>query len=116
MKNCHKTLGFFEIVINTNHNYELRIPNILELLKLVMMHPTTTASCERTFRLNKLIKSDIGSTMTHKEFNHLHITKHCKYMLSEMHVEDLMREFMSANNRCKNHFGRVTRDNMRVII
>ena len=116
MKNFRKMLGFFEIVINDNYNHEFYAPNVLELLKLVMMHPATTASCERSFRLSKLIKSDMQTTMTHERFNYLCIIQHCECMLSEMHVKDLIREFMSFNDRRKKHFGRVTRRNMRVII
>ena len=81
-----------------------------------MTHPATTASCERSFRLSNLIKSDMRSTMTHEPFNHLRIIKHCRHMLSETHVEDLMKEFVSANDRRKKHFGRATRGNMEAII
>ena len=59
VKNFHGILGFFELVIKCNYNYELFLPNMLKLLKLVMIHPATTASCERSFRLSNLIKSDI---------------------------------------------------------
>ena len=116
VKNFHDILKFFEVVVSSDYNYNLFIPNIIDLLKLVMIHPATTASCERSFRLSKLIKSDIRSTMTHERFNHLCIIKHYKHMLSEIPVENLMQEFVSVNDRRKKHFGRVTRGKMKAII
>ena len=81
-----------------------------------MIHPATAASCEMSFRLSKLIKSDVRSTMTHERFNHLCIIKYYKYLLSEVPIENLMQEFASVNDRRKKHFGRVTRDKMKAII
>ena len=116
VKNFRKILGFFELVAKCDYNYELFLPNMLKLLKLVMIHPATTASCERSFRLNNLIKSDIRSTMSHERFNHLRVMKHYKEILKELNLEDLMREFTSRNDRRKNHFSRIARVNMKSII
>ena len=116
MNNFHDIIKFFEIVVSSDYNHKLFMPNIIDLLKLVMIHPATTASCERSFRLSKLIKSDVRSTMTHERFNHLCLIKHYKHLLSEVPVESLMQEFVSVNDRRKKHFGRVTRDKMKAII
>ena len=89
---------------------------MLKLLKLVMIHPATTASCERSFRLSNLIKSNIQSTMLHERLNHLCMIKHYKEILKELNLEDLMREFASRNDRRKNHFSRIARVNMKSII
>ena len=114
-KNFHEILGFFELVVKCNYNYELFLPNMIKLLNLVMIHPTIRASCERSFRLSNLIKSDIRSTMSHERLNHLYMIKHYKEVLNELNLADLMWEFASRNNRRKNHFSRIVRVNIKAL-
>ena len=82
--NCaHDALDFFRRTVEGKYNYSLFSPNIFKLVRLVMTHPATTATCERSFRLSGLIKTDIRSTMTDKRFNHLCMLKHHKDSLTE---------------------------------
>ena len=52
-------LEFFDDVVKCEFKWELFSSNTVKLLRLAMIHPATTATCERSFILAKLIKTDI---------------------------------------------------------
>ena len=81
-------------------------PNLWTLLRQVVVNPATTASCERSFRLNSLIKTDLQSAMTDKRMNHLCVLKHHKDLLIEIDVKEVMTEFINNVDGRVNTFGK----------
>ena len=66
-----EVLEFFKDAVKCELNWELLAPNAVKFLMLVMIHPSITVTYKRSFRLSKLIKTNILSTMNHHRFNHL---------------------------------------------
>ena len=108
--NCfHDVLDLFAVLKKGSFNFKVSSPNVYKLLRLVMIHPATTATCERSFSLMRVIKSYLRSTMTDKRFNHLSVLKHYTDELMEIDLEDVMAEFVAANDARLNTFGYVKR-------
>ena len=84
-------------------------PNVSKVLPLVVLHPATAATCERSFSLMRVIKSYLRSTMTNERFNHLSVLKHYTDELIEIDLGDVMADFVAANDTRLNTFGYVKR-------
>ena len=108
-KCLHDVFDFFHKTVEKNYNYLLCSPNVFKLLpRLVMMHPATIATCEGSFSLSKLIKTNIRSTMTDQIFNNLSILNHFKNKVKrECDLMSVMKEFTGRNERRVSHFGNV---------
>ena len=101
-------LEFFEDIVKCEFNQEFLSPNAVKSLRLAIIHPATAATCERSFRLAKLIKTDTREAMTYRRFNHLRVLKDHKEILEkECSVGELMCEFAKRNDRGKKHFGKI---------
>ena len=75
-----------------------------------MIHLATTATCERSFSLAKLIRMDLRSTMTDERMNHLSILKYYPEFLMAISIKDIMSEFAAENDLRIRQFGYVKRD------
>ena len=92
MSNCR--VGCFKDVYNkikTSPESEKKpIPNIMRLIKLLLINPTTSCSPERSFSTARRLKSWLRSTMTSQRFNKLallHVHKECTDQLDLMDWE-----------------------------
>ena len=70
-----KSLIFFKNICPCM-NHEAFCPNLWTVIRLVAFHPFTKATCERSFRLNKLVKTSIHSAVTYKRMSQLCVFKH----------------------------------------
>ena len=96
---------FFKKVAKSECEHDMLSPNLWTLLRQVIVNSVTTASCERSFRLNSLIKTDLRSTMTDERMNHLCILKHWKDLLIEIDMKEVMTGFMNNVDDRVNTFG-----------
>ena len=102
-------LDLFAGLKKGSFNFQACSPNVYKLLRLAMIHPVTTATCERSFILMRVIKSCITSTMTDKRFNHLSVLKYHPDEIMYIDLEDVMAEFVAANSARLHTFGYVKR-------
>ena len=51
------------------YDYKVLSPNAWTLIRLVIIHPSTTATCGRSFSLMKFIKSEKRTTITGEGLN-----------------------------------------------
>ena len=86
-KNFNDVFKLFKKVAKSEHKHDTLLPNLWTLLRQVIVNSVTTASCERSFRLNSLIKTDLRSTMTDERMNHLCVLKHYKDLLMEIDMK-----------------------------
>ena len=93
LKCFHDILDFFH---SMQHyiNHRAICPNFWTLIRLVALHAATTSTCERSFKLNKIVKTSIRSTMTNKRMNHLCVCKHYKDDLNKVDIDVMMNEFI----------------------
>lgn len=77
-------------------NYRAIGPNFWTLIRLVALHAATTSTCERSFKLNKQVKTSICSTMTNKRMNHLSVSEYYKEELKKIDIDALMNEFVHS--------------------
>ena len=92
------SLELFINIEKGTYNYKVSFPNVWKLLRLVMINPATTATCERSFSLNTLIKSDTWSTMTDQRMNHLVVLKYYPEDLMDIDIDDVMSDFIARND------------------
>ncbi|KAJ8880007.1 hypothetical protein PR048_020629, partial [Dryococelus australis] len=79
-------------------------PELLNILHLLLVIPSTSLTAERSFSLSKGLKSHLRSTMAKERLNNLP-TLHCYKYADKINVKDLCREFC-CNSYCVSVFGK----------
>ena len=74
-------------------------------MRFLALHAATTATCERSFKLSMIVKTNIRSTMTDKRMNHLCICKHHKKELHELDIGWLMKKLIHVSDEPLKTFG-----------
>ena len=105
MSNCR--VGCFKDVYNKiktcpESEKEL-IPNIMRIIKLLLINPATSCSQERSFSTARRLKSSLRSTMTSQRL--LNVRKECTDQLDLMEIGN---EFIDQNEQRRKHFGKYT--------
>lgn len=85
----------------------LLIPNILQLMKLIMVFPSTAASSERSFSVLRRIKTHMRSTMSQKRLTEVSLCHVHKKRTMLVDVKDVSKTFInnSSSNERKHVFG-----------
>ena len=81
------------------------MPNIIALLKLLLVNPATSASAERSFSLERRLKTWTRSTMLTKRLNALAVLHEHKKLTDELDLKAVATEFVSLNENRKITFG-----------
>ena len=66
----------------------------------------SVASGERTFSVQRRLKSYLRATMTEKRYNNLLILHVHKHKTDELNLTDIAKEFVNRNERRINFFGK----------
>ena len=74
-------------------------------MRIMALHPAAMATCEWTFSLNRIVKTEMRAAMTDARMNHLHMCKHCADVLEQVNIDEIMKEFMNSNERRIRAFG-----------
>ena len=75
------------------------IPNSINIIKLVAVHPATSATAERLFSLARNLNSWLQSTMLPARFNFLALLKFYKERTDNLNLRNIVNEFVSKENR-----------------
>ena len=82
-------------------------PNVINIIKLVVVNPTISAIAERAFSLARNLKTWLRSTMLPARFNFLALVKFHKERTGNVNLLNVVNEFVSKETRL-NLFGRFT--------
>ena len=110
MSNCR--VGCFKDVYNKiktcpESEKEL-IPNIMRIIKLLLINPATSCSPERSFSTARRLKSWLRSTMTSQRFNGLALLNVHKECTDQLDLMEVGNEFIDQNEQRRKHFGKYT--------
>ena len=82
------------------------LANIKKLLHIYLLAPMSVASGERTFSVQRRLKSYLRAMMTEKRYNNLLILRVHKHKTDELNLTDIAKEFVNRNERRINLFGK----------
>ena len=84
------------------------IPNIMHVIKLLLINPATSCSPERSFSTARRLKSWLRSTMTSQRFNALALLNVHKECTDQLGLMEVGNEFINQNEQRRKHFGKYT--------
>ena len=75
----------------------MMIPNIVNLLKLLLVNPATSVSAERSFSLARRLNTWMRSTMLSSPLNAMAILHERKTLTDRLNLTDIAKEFVCRN-------------------
>jgi hypothetical protein len=99
-KNCisKKEWDFDELINIANESV---LPNLKKMLKVVLILPVTTATCERSFSAMRRIKTWLRSRMEQNRLDNLTILNIEKDLLKNLNKEKILDEFAKKPRKLK---------------
>ena len=107
VKTVHDVISVFRR--DTSGTTSVLLGEVAKLMKLFMVLPSSSCSAERSFSTLRRLKTYLRSTMTAERLNSvtvLHIHKELR-PTADLNIDDLMTEFVSANDTRRTMFGAV---------
>jgi hypothetical protein len=100
----HKNVGHIISCIGAC-SVKTMIPQVVLMCKLYLLHPSTTATPERTFSKLRMLKSYLRSTMTQHRLNALLMLFIYKNKVDKMDLKKLVNDFVnSGDSKRRNAF------------
>lgn len=87
-----------------NSHFQVYLPEIHKLLKIMLTIPCTTATPERSFSMLRRLKTYVRSTTTEKRLNHLSIIHSYPDRAKEINLNILTNEFIKKNSFRQQNF------------
>ena len=81
------------------------ISEVMKLVILLLVMPTTNAASERSFSAMRLIKTYLRSTMYQQHLNHLMLMHIHKDQTDALNLVDVANDFIAGSNHRKDVFG-----------
>ena len=103
-----QVINFQEIVKHLQtipHVERSLMPNILILVKLLLVSGATSATPERSFSIARRLKSWLRTSTSQRRFNSLAILNFHKEELDKISLIEVAREFVKNHPYRRNHFG-----------
>ena len=88
------------------------VPNVSRLILLILVLPATSASAERSFSLQRRLKTWLRSKMTQVRFNALSILHEHKEKTDKISLTEIGNQFICKCNERKLNFGSFIPSNM----
>ena len=89
------------------------IPNIVYIMKVVLVSGATTATPERSFSMARRIKTWLWSTMKQRRFNSPSILKSSKPLVDKLPLVKVANEFVEKRPNRRNDFGLFTESDLK---
>ena len=105
VKTVHDVISVFRRYTNGTTSVLLR--EVAKLMKLFMVLPSCSCSAERSFSTLRRLKTYLRSTMTAERLNSVTVLHIHKERTADLNIDDLMTEFVSANDTRRAMFGAV---------
>ena len=90
-------------IMNTSQLTFGMFSELAKFLKIFLTIPVTTATAERSFSALRRLKTYLRSTMTQEKLNNVMLL-HCHKQKTDIDLELIVKEFISANDRRKHFF------------
>ncbi len=87
------------------HAVHLLFPQVLVLLKLLLVCPVSSCECERSFSALRRLKTWLRTTMTQRRLNHISICHVHQEQLDNVNVHELAKLFVEKSEIRRNLFG-----------
>ncbi|XP_028410213.1 uncharacterized protein LOC114532818 [Dendronephthya gigantea] len=87
------------------HAVRLLFPQVLVLLKLLLVCPVSSCECERSFSALRRLKTWLRTTMTQRRLNHISICHVHQEQLDNVNVHELAKLFAQKSEIRRNLFG-----------
>ena len=87
------------------HAVRLLFPQVLVLLKLLLVCPVSSCECERSFSALRRLKTWLRTTMTQRRLNHTSICHVHQEQLDNVNVHELAKLFVEKSEIRRNLFG-----------
>ena len=75
------------------------IPEVMSLVKTILVMPATNASSERAFSILRRVKSYLSTTMSNNHLNHLMICTVHKELVKELSLKQVTNDFVDRLER-----------------
>ena len=102
-------LSRFDAIVNilqeASKETLLLIPNVIVIVKLLLVNAATSATPERSFSMARRIKTWLRTRMTQHRFNVLAILNNHKDLTDDMSVIDIGNEFVKSHPKRYETFG-----------
>ena len=82
------------------------LPNVIRLMHIYLLAPLTTASAERSFSVQRSLKTYLRSTITEKRYNNLLMLNMHKARTDSICLKTIAKEFVGKNERRLRFFGK----------
>ena len=90
----------------------LLIPNVIKILKLLLVNGATSATPERSFSTARRLKTWLRSTMSQKRFNTLAILNTHKELTDKICFVKVGNIFVESQSKRYNHFGKFLQEDI----
>ena len=105
VKTVHDVISVFRR--DTNGTTSVLLGEVAKLMKLFMVLPSCSCSAERSFSTLRRLKTYLRSTMTAERLNSATVLHIHKELTADLNIDDLMTEFVSANDTRRAMFAAV---------
>ena len=97
-----------DTVISVANNGQNRVilPSVVRLIQIYLLAPMSAASAERSFSVQRQIKSYLRNTMSERRYNNLLVLNIHKEKTDSIDLIKLAREFVQKNDRRLKYFGK----------
>lgn len=89
-----------------SQNGTFLLSNAVRLLQIYLLAPMSAASAERSFSVQRRIKSYLRNTITEKRYNNLLVLNIHKEKTDNINLTELAKEFTQKNDRRLRFFGK----------
>jgi hypothetical protein len=96
VKTVHDVISVFRR--DTSGTTSVLLGKVAKLMKLFMVLPSSSCSAERSFSTLWRLKTYLRSTMTAERLNSVTVLHIHKELTADLNIDDLMTEFVSAND------------------
>ena len=99
-------------ILKKYDNHLELIPNVVQILKLLLVNAATSATPERSFSTARRLKTWLRSTMSQKRFASLALLNTHKKLTDNISFIEVGNTFVSSQTRRYDYFGKFTPDDI----
>ena len=101
-----------KILQETDKDTRPMIKNIWTIIRIVLTSGATSATPERSFSMQRRIKTWLRSTMGQKRYNSLSLLKAHTDVVDKLSLIEVAERFTAAQDKRKNEFGTFTESDL----
>ena len=99
-------LGNILEIFNSTPDAMFILREVVRLVQLLLVLPTSSATAERSFSALRRLKSYLRSTITQERLNYLMLLHYHRERLDNMQLEEAAQDFINGMETRVTHFGK----------